>query len=203
MKRVLLESLQAARRSKRPAALVTDLGDGQQALIADGDRQGDLALDAGLLAAVEAAIQADRSGPLAEDDRLFAHVFNPPLRLIAVGAVHISQALVPMAQLAGYEVLMVDPRKAWANAERFPDVALVEGWPDEAAFWASPDGVLRRVEWAAVLGDKVGNLVNPLTLIDGLLGPLASRTTLEAVRGAESFAQGVALVFSSSEFQRR
>ena len=78
-----------------------------------------------------------------------------------------------------------------------------EGWPDEAAFWASPDGVLRRVEWAAVLGDKVGNLVNPLTLIDGLLGPLASRTTLEAVRGAESFAQGVALVFSSSEFQRR
>lgn len=78
-----------------------------------------------------------------------------------------------------------------------------KGWPDEAAFWASPDGVLRRIEWAALLGDKVGNLVNPLTLLDRLLGPLASRTTVETVRGAESFAQGVALVLSSPEFQRR
>lgn len=139
MKRVLLEALQAARRAKRPAALVTDLRDGQQCLIVDGDRQGGLVLDAGLFAAVEAAIQADRSGPLADDEGLFVHVFNPPLRLIAVGAVHISQALVPMAQLAGYEVLMVDPRKAWANAERFPDVALVEGWPDEALRALEPD----------------------------------------------------------------
>ena len=139
MKRALLEALQAARRAKRPAALVTDLRDGQQCLIVQGDRQGDLALEAGLFAAVEAAIQADRSGPLPEAERLFVHVFNPPLRLITVGAVHISQALVPMAQLAGYEVLMVDPRKAWANAERFPDITLVEGWPDEALRSLQPD----------------------------------------------------------------
>src|SRR3546814_8829034 len=49
---------------------------------------------------------------------LFVHVYNPPLRLLIVGAVHISQALVPIASLAGYEVVVIDPRKAWASAER-------------------------------------------------------------------------------------
>ena len=139
MKRALLEALQTARAEKRPTALVTDLTGGGQALMIAGTHQGDLALSDDLRAAVEEAIRADRSGPLAADENLFVHVHNPPLRLIVVGAVHISQALVPMAQLAGYEVLVVDPRKAWANAERFPDVALVDGWPDEALRNLDPD----------------------------------------------------------------
>ncbi len=139
MKRTLLEALQTARAAKRPTALVTDLSGGRQALMIAGAHQGDLALSDDLRAAVEEAIRADRSGPLTADENLFVHVHNPPLRLIVVGAVHISQALVPMAQLAGYEVLVVDPRKAWANAERFPDVTLVDGWPDEALRSLDPD----------------------------------------------------------------
>ncbi len=139
MKRVLLDTLQAARTEKRPAALVTDLKDGRQALIVDGNSSGDLALTKDQQAAVEAAITGDRSGVLEEDGDLFVHVHNPPLRLIVVGAVHISQALVPMAQLAGYDVQLVDPRKAWANSERFPAVNIVEGWPDEALRRLAPD----------------------------------------------------------------
>lgn len=139
MKRALLEALQAARAEKRPTALVTDLSGGQQALMIAGAHEGNLALSDDLRAAVEEAIRSDRSGPLAADDNLFVHVHNPPLRLVVVGAVHISQALVPMAQLAGYEVLVVDPRKAWASAERFPDVTLVDGWPDEALRGLDPD----------------------------------------------------------------
>ncbi|NIA67107.1 XdhC/CoxF family protein [Pelagibius litoralis] len=143
MKRPLLEALQAARAAKHPTALVTDLNDGRQTLIATqvagGEPQGDLPLTAMQRTAVEAAVLADRSGPLGEDANLFVHVYNPPLRLVVVGAVHISQALVPMAQLAGYEVLVVDPRKAWANSERFPAVELVDGWPDEALRGLAPD----------------------------------------------------------------
>ena len=139
MKRTLLEALQTARAEKRATAVVTDLRDGRQRLIVDGKGQGTLALSADMEAAVQEAVLHDRSGPLAEDENLFVHVYNPPLRLIVVGAVHISQALVPMAQLAGYEVLVVDPREAWANAERFPAVALVEGWPDEAVSRLEPD----------------------------------------------------------------
>src|SRR3546814_19413519 len=97
-----------------------------------GDNLGDLDLTPAQEAAVSDAVSADRSGPLPEDPNLFVHVYNPPLRLLIVGAVHISQALVPIASLAGYEVVVIDPRKAWASAERFPGVRLVDDWPDAA-----------------------------------------------------------------------
>ncbi|WP_422366554.1 XdhC family protein [Pelagibius sp.] len=139
MKRALLDRLQAARAEKRPAAVVTNLKDGRQSLIVDGEGDDGLPLTADQRTAVAAAIQSDRSGVLKEDRDLFVHVHNPPLRLIVVGAVHISQALVPMARLAGYDVYLVDPRKAWANSDRFPAVNMVEGWPDEALHSLAPD----------------------------------------------------------------
>ncbi|MGD1876248.1 MAG: XdhC family protein [Kiloniellaceae bacterium] len=139
MKREILDRLQAARTEKRPAALVTDLTDGRQWLKVDGNGSGDLSLTPAQQAAVADAVTADRSGPLDETSNLFVHVYNPPLRLLIVGAVHISQALVPMAQLAGYEVVVVDPRKAWANEERFPSVRLVDDWPDDAMTALAPD----------------------------------------------------------------
>ena len=139
MKRETLDRLQEARKQKRPAALVTDLTDGRQLLQVEDRSLGDLPLAPDQHAAVEAAIAGDRSGPLAAHPNLFVHVYNPPLRLLVVGAVHISQALVPMAQVAGYEVIIVDPRKAWANEERFPSVRLIDAWPDEALTELAPD----------------------------------------------------------------
>ena len=139
MKRAVLDSLQKARAEKRPAALVTDIRDGRQLLGLYDDSRGERVLDAAQRAAVAEAVAADRSGPLPDHPDLFVHVYNPPLRLLVVGAVHISQALVPMAQLAGYEVIVIDPRKAWASAERFPNVALIDAWPDEAMTALAPD----------------------------------------------------------------
>ena len=83
------------------------------------------------IAAVWDAIRGDRSA-LDPAAKRFVQVFNPPLRLIVVGAVHVAQQLVPLAASAGYDVIVVDPRRAWASGERFPDVALVTEWPDEA-----------------------------------------------------------------------
>ena len=76
-----------------------------------------------------AALVADRSG-FAGD--WFLGVHNPPLRMAVVGAVHIAQALVPMARLAGYDVVVVDPREAFASAARFPGSELSHDWPDAA-----------------------------------------------------------------------
>jgi xanthine dehydrogenase accessory factor len=132
MKRILLDRLLAARAAKRPAALVTDLTTARQALFSDSKLSGDLGLSDDQVAALRAAMAADRSGTLEGDDNLFVRVFNPPLRMIVVGAVHIAQVLVPMSVLAGYEVIVVDPRKAWATADRFPDVRLTTEWPDQA-----------------------------------------------------------------------
>ncbi|RMD61878.1 MAG: xanthine dehydrogenase, partial [Alphaproteobacteria bacterium] len=146
MKRSVLDALQAARAAHRPAALVTALDGGRQALIDGATVIGDLPVDARLRAAVECALREDRSGVIEGTDieeagaaGVFIHVFNPPLRMIVVGAVHIAQALVPMARLVGYEVIVVDPRRAWATEDRFPDVTLDTGWPDEALYRLAPD----------------------------------------------------------------
>lgn len=138
MKRALLERLLEAKRAKRPVALITDVTDGRQLLLDGAETAGDLSADATLLQAARARLAQDRSG-LLDDERHFVQAFLPPLRLAVVGAVHIAQALVPMAALAGYAVTVIDPRRAWATDERFPGVALVAEWPDDALDAFAPD----------------------------------------------------------------
>ncbi len=136
MRQAMLQGLLAARAAKRPVALLIDLQDGAQALVFDDAVEG----AAAGAAAVETARQAlaeDRSGRV--EDRHFVHVFNPPLRMIVVGAVHIAQSLATMASLAGYAVTVVDPRGAFATEDRFPGLALSEAWPDEALTALVPD----------------------------------------------------------------
>jgi xanthine dehydrogenase accessory factor len=141
MKRAILRQLQGARAAKRPVALVTDLEEGEEALIDDGEVvAGELLLSTPVLHEIDTAIRYDKSGRLQEPNaHLFIEVFNPPLRLIVVGAVHIAQKLAPMARLADYEVTVVDPRRAFATDSRFPSVALRHDWPDDALKALDPD----------------------------------------------------------------
>lgn len=132
MKRELLDRLLKTRAEKRAVALVTDMATGDQCLVGPGSCDGDLALDAASLDETRQALMQDRSGRLPGKDSLFVASFNPPLRLFVVGAVHIAQSLIPMARLAGYEVILIDPRRAWSSEERFPDMTLSTDWPDEA-----------------------------------------------------------------------
>jgi xanthine dehydrogenase accessory factor len=78
---------------------------------------------------IEARFRGDRSGL---EGMVFTHIHNPPLRMVVVGAVHITQALVPMAQMAGYDVTLIDPRAGFANGARFPGIAVLDDWPDVA-----------------------------------------------------------------------
>ncbi len=80
--------------------------------------------------------RADKSGM--EDD-VFVHIHNPPLRMIVVGAVHIAQALMPMARMASYDAVLVDPRPAFGAEGRFPGERILEDWPDEALDAIGPD----------------------------------------------------------------
>lgn len=128
----ILERLLKDRAAKTPVVLVTDMISGAQALVYPREVSGDLPLDPDAVARVREALQADESGTIEHGGRrLFLHVQNPPLRLIIVGAVHIAQALAPMAALAGYSVAIIDPRRAFATDARFPDVTLIGEWPDE------------------------------------------------------------------------
>ncbi len=140
MKRASLDRLLAERAAKRPVALVTSLDGGGQSVITAEETHGDLALPLDIVAAARTAMRSDRSGTAeAAGARYFIRVYNPPLRMALVGAVHIAQALAPMAALAGYEVTVIDPRRAFATETRFPGVRLVTDWPDEALGAMRPD----------------------------------------------------------------
>jgi xanthine dehydrogenase accessory factor len=136
----LLEKLLAARRAGAPTALATDLATGAQSLVDAGTAEGELVLDAEALAQARQAIADDASRTIeAAAARIFVEIWNPPLRMIIVGAVHIAQALAPMAALGGWGVTIIDPRAAFASAERFPGVALATDWPDEVMPGLKPD----------------------------------------------------------------
>ena len=130
----MLAALQAAKDAKHPVALLTRLSDGAQLLWPDQ------AAPAALADAAARALRDDAAANLTLDgEPWFVHPHNPPLRLIVVGAVHIAQALVPMAQNLGFAVTVVDPRRAWATAERFPGITLIHEWSDDAVAALAPD----------------------------------------------------------------
>jgi len=131
MRRDLLDRLLDAKAAKRPICLITELQSGRQRLLDGAESLGDLPEQPSLSTEARRRLSENRSG-LSEDGLLFFEVFNPPLRLVVVGAVHIAQSLVPIATLSGYEAIVVDPRRAWATDLRFPEVRLVTDWPDDA-----------------------------------------------------------------------
>ncbi|GAB2175188.1 XdhC family protein [Dongia sp. agr-C8] len=140
MKLATVEKLLDLKARKQPVALVTDLASGAQDLFTEGHRAPALNLSAAAADAVAQAIREDRNAEVELDGRkCFIQVHNPAPRLIIIGAVHISQALAPMAAMAGYAVTVVDPRRAFATEDRFPGVTLSGDWPDEAMAKLSPD----------------------------------------------------------------
>lgn len=124
-----LRRVLASIEAKRPVVLATNLESGTQRLLGPGEGDGDEER-----AHIRAALRLDKPITTDAEDgpRWFYQPFNPPLRMILVGAVHIAQPLSVMATLAGYEVTIVDPRSTFAAEERFPGVALDLSWPDEA-----------------------------------------------------------------------
>lgn len=124
----LLKNLNAARRQRQAAMMVTDLGDGRDRLVMKGDPvTGDLG------EAVARAFVSGKSGCVdAEGRRFFLNVHLPAPRMVIIGAVHISQALAPMARMAGFEVRVIDPRTAFATDERFAGGDLIADWPEDA-----------------------------------------------------------------------
>jgi xanthine dehydrogenase accessory factor len=128
VKLAILSTLNNERAARRAAIVVTDVASGAQRLVKRADVAGDPLQDV-----LEKHLRMGKSG-MAEtpQGRVFLTVHVPPPRLVVTGAVHISQALAPMAKLAGYDVTIVDPRTAFASIERFPDVKVIADWPDAA-----------------------------------------------------------------------
>ena len=121
-----LRKLNAARTARRAAILLTDLADGSARVIHEGDEVG-----GELGVAIARAFRSGASGSIEADGRnWFLNAHLPPPRIVVIGAVHISQALAPMARIAGYDLEVIDPRTAFATADRFEEISLFADWPE-------------------------------------------------------------------------
>jgi len=124
----ILKQLNTERATRRAVIVVTDVATGDERLIKAADVERDPLKDV-----LKERLRTGKSG-MAEtpEGRVFLTVHVPPPRLVITGAVHISQALAPIARVVGYDVTIVDPRTAFASIERFPDVKVIAEWPDTA-----------------------------------------------------------------------
>jgi xanthine dehydrogenase accessory factor len=123
-----LHQLNAERAARRPVIVITDTANGEQRLVTAADFAADP-----LRGELAKQLRMGKSGMIeAAGKKLFLNVYAPTAKLVIVGAVHISQALAPLARALDYDVTIVDPRTAFASPERFPDVPLIAEWPDVA-----------------------------------------------------------------------
>jgi xanthine dehydrogenase accessory factor len=173
MKLEILTALNVERAARRAAIVVTEVATGGQRLVKAADVAGDP-----LQAVLAEHLRTGKSGmEETAQGRVFLTVYVPAPQLVITGAVHISQALAPIAKLLGYDVTIVDPRTAFASAERFPDVKVIAEWPDQAL---PPLGIDRYTAFVALTHDpKIDDpaLVHALARECFYIGALGSRKT--------------------------
>jgi xanthine dehydrogenase accessory factor len=166
-------ALNTERAARRAAVVVTNQDSGAQRLVTQDQVAADPLKDV-----LEAHLRSGKSGvEETAEGRVFLTVHVPPTRLVVIGAVHISQALAPIAALLGYDVTIVDPRTAFASPERFPGVKVIAEWPDKAL---PPLGVDRYTAFVALTHDpKVDDpaLLHALERNCFYIGALGSRKT--------------------------
>ena len=182
----ILAALNTERAARRAAIVVTDVAGGSQRLV----KAAEVARDP-LKETLEKHLRSGKSG-MSEtaQGRFFLTVHVPATRLVITGAVHISQALAPIARLLGYDVTIVDPRTAFASIERFPNVKVIAEWPDKAL---PPLGIDRFTAFVALTHDpKIDDpaLTHALACDCFYIGALGSRKT-HARRLERLKAQGI------------
>ncbi|WP_295844353.1 XdhC family protein [Tardiphaga sp.] len=185
MKLETLSQINIERAARRPVIVVTDVANGEQRLVKAVDFPGDP-----LHAELDKQLRMGKSAMIETcGKKLFLNVYAPTARLVIIGAVHISQALAPLARALDYNVTVIDPRTAFASPERFPDVALVAEWPDVAL---PPLNIDYYTAFVAVTHDpKIDDpaLLHAFAKNCFYIGALGSRKT-HAKRGDRLKAQG-------------
>ena len=193
MKFETLVEVNAERAARRPVIVITDVVSGDQRLV----KAADFAADP-LHAELDKQLRMGKSAMVEVDGKkLFLNVYAPTARLVIIGAVHISQALAPLARSLDYDVTVIDPRTAFASPERFPDVSLIAEWPEEAL---PPLNIDYYTAFVAVTHDpKIDDpaLLHAFQRGCFYIGALGSRKT-HARRGDRLKAQGV----SEADFAR-
>jgi xanthine dehydrogenase accessory factor len=169
----ILSALNTERAARCAVVLVTDVASGSERLVKAADVPRDPLKDV-----LSKHLRSGKGGmEETPQGKVFLTVHVPPARLVATGAVHISQALAPMATMLGYDVTIVDPRTAFATVERFPEVKVIAEWPDVAL---PPLGIDRYTAFVALTHDpKIDDpaLTHALARDCFYIGALGSKKT--------------------------
>ena len=130
MKDETLSLILSEKNNRNTIIVATEINSGEQIII---NEKNDTDINNKILIAAKNNIIQGKSEILEiESNKWFVNITLPPLRLITVGAVHIAQPLAEIATISGYEVIIIDPRAAFANNQRFPDIKIINEWPEVA-----------------------------------------------------------------------
>ena len=138
MKKEILNTILSSRIKKQPLAIITNIADGTQWAFVEEENENSHVFTALEIDTIKKSIK-DNKSCLISDAKFFVNIYTPSLRLIIIGAVHIAQFLAPMASVAGFDVTVVDPRASFASPLRFPEINLLDEWPDEGIVQLKPD----------------------------------------------------------------
>ena len=130
MKDETLSLILSEKNNRNTIIVATEINSGEQIII---NEKNDTDINNKILIAAKNNVIQGKSEILEiESNKWFLNITLPPLRLITVGAVHIAQPLAEIATISGYEVIIIDPRAAFANNQRFPDIKIINEWPEVA-----------------------------------------------------------------------
>ena len=128
MRSEIITALNRARRERRAAIVISDLSEGVQEILLEGDA----IMSSAIAGEVERRFGSGKSGTAEIDGReFFINVHMPAPKLVIIGAVHISQSLALISGLAGFDTVVIDPREAFAAPGRFPGATIHALWPEE------------------------------------------------------------------------
>ena len=129
MKLQTLKSIIEKKKNKSEFAIITNLTTGESEIF---EKNKPLSKEMGTYSSqIEEFFKSKKNGVI-ENTEIFVETYVLPIKVIVVGAVHIAQYLVDFAKSLNFEISIIDPRGYFASEQRFPDMKIINKWPDEA-----------------------------------------------------------------------
>jgi len=129
MKKQLLDQIIKKKKNKDEFAIITNIENGESCIFEKNnplDKNFEKYFDQ-----INNFFEKKKNG-IIEGSNIFVETYIRPIKVVIVGAVHIAQYLVDYANSLNFEISIIDPRGYFASEERFPDLKIINKWPDEA-----------------------------------------------------------------------
>tara|TARA_B100001540_G_scaffold314295_1_gene338937 strand:+ start:285 stop:965 length:681 start_codon:yes stop_codon:yes gene_type:complete len=129
MQKSLLKEIIKKKAIKTEFAIITNLNTGESELFEHGKKLSKKFEN--YKNQIEDKFKSQKNGVIENTD-IFIEIYIRPIKVVIVGAVHIAQYLVDFAKSLNFEISIIDPRGYFASEQRFPDIKIINKWPEDA-----------------------------------------------------------------------